>query len=93
MRVCLRHHYLLNYQTDLLKTDILKNYGSALMANSFVLINSYSKTDVKQKSIKLRIDSAASSGGQGKLTSCISLGLCLRQDCQFQRFVYCVYNI
>jgi len=54
-----------------------KAYDSALMESSFVFIK-----------LKLKIDSAASTGGQGTLTySCNSLGLRLRQHCRFQSCV------
>jgi len=34
----LRHYDILNYQTDLCKTDLFKAYDSALMAVSFVFL-------------------------------------------------------
>jgi len=46
----------------------------------------------KHKQLALRIDSAVSSRGQVRLTSCTSLGLHSRQDCRFKRFISYVYG-
>jgi hypothetical protein len=46
------------------------------------------KTLLLTKSLMLRVDSSASSGGEGNSQIlCTSLGLSLRQHCQFQHFV------
>jgi hypothetical protein len=52
----------MNYRTDVSKIDIF----SALMATYFVFINSFSFFLAKK--LTLKIDSAALSGGQVKLT-------------------------
>ena len=49
-KVCLRHHDLLNYRTDLSKTDIFrKPFASAMIAVFFVFINSFPKKIVLDK--------------------------------------------
>jgi hypothetical protein len=50
------------------RKTILENYDSALIAISFAFVNSFSKIIFNKKKLMLRIDSAASSGGQEKLT-------------------------
>jgi len=54
------------------------------MRFSLQFINPFFKNGFNKRKVEVKIDSAASSGGQGRLTS---LGLRLRQHCQFQIFI------
>jgi len=63
--MCQQQNYLLNYRTDLFKTGI--NAHDPAFTVSFACINPFSRTLFLIKSLRLRIDSAASSGGQEKV--------------------------
>ena len=62
-KVCLRHHDLLNYRTDLSKIDIFRK----LMIRHWWQLIPSQKLFLQQR-LTLSFDIAASIGGQGKLT-------------------------
>jgi len=78
----------MNHLTDLFKTEIFRKLTGRHLWKSplLLLIPSQKKKVFLTDILMLKIDSAASSGGQ-EMLSFNSLRLRLRQHCQFQRSV------
>jgi len=67
-KFCSRYHYLLNFRTDLFKVGIFKKFMIRHWCQCSFLNSHTQKNCFSPKNLRLGIDSAASSGGQGKQT-------------------------